>query len=391
MKGEQACSWQAFSMEVRLIEDRLLWNRFIAATSTGHLCQTYEWPENSGDAAGAGSLRIGALENGQLVAAILLVRSRAAGIPLPFFYAPRGPVCADPHAPALFHLIDYARLEARKRGGFLIRAEPNVLEDDVVWTETLRKLGFRHSSHTIYLRSAWVTDLRPSEDDILAAMMTTWRQNIRAGGRKGVTVRLGAGEADLDAFYRLLQETGERDRFHVYPKDLFRSMLEHFSSPAAGRYGTAEMALLLAEHEGVAIAAATVAVLGTWSWNLHSGSSGLAEHRKLRPNYLLQWECMRWAKAHGAEYYDWRTIPDVLKPGEELYGVYEFKRGFGGFVRRVLPTQDLILRPLIYWPYAAAVTLRRKGQQRRRRRFEERREHASSQTGALQGNEASHS
>jgi lipid II:glycine glycyltransferase (peptidoglycan interpeptide bridge formation enzyme) len=369
-------------MEVRLIEDRLLWNRFIAATSTGHLCQTYEWPENSGEAAGADSLRIGALENGQLIAAILLVRSRAAGIPLPFFYAARGPVCADPHSPALFALMSYARLEVRKRGGFLIRAEPNVLEDDVVWAETLRKLGFRPSSHTIYLRSAWVTDLRPSEDDILAAMMTTWRQNIRAGGRKGVTVRLGAGEADLDAFYRLLQETGERDRFHVYPKELFRSMLEHFSSQAAGRYGTAEMALLLAEHEGVAIAAATVAVLGTWSWNLHSGSSGLAEHRKLRPNYLLQWECMRWAKTHGADYYDWRTIPDVLKPGEELYGVYEFKRGFGGSVRRVLPTQDLILRPLIYWPYAAAVTLRRKGQQRQRRRFEEKREHASSQTGA---------
>jgi peptidoglycan pentaglycine glycine transferase (the first glycine) len=378
-------------MEVREIEDRLLWNRFIAATSTGHLCQTYEWPENSGEAAGAGSLRIGALENGQLVAAILLVRSRAAGIPLPFFYAPRGPVCVDPHSPALAHLMAYAQVEARKHGGFLIRAEPNVLEDDVVWAETLRKLGFRPSSHTIYLRGAWVTDLRSSEDDILAAMMTTWRQNIRAGGRKGVTVRLGTGEADLDAFYSLLQETGERDRFYVYPKDLFRSMLEHYSSEAARRYGTAEMVLLLAEHEGVAIAAATVAVLGTWSWNLHSGSSGLPEHRKLRPNYLLQWECMRWAKAHGADYYDWRTIPDVLKPGEELYGVYEFKRGFGGFVRRVLPTQDLILRPLIYWPYAAAVTLRRKGQQRRRRHFEERREHASSQTGALQGNEASHS
>ena len=50
---------------------------------------------------------------------------------------------------------------------------------------------------------------------------------------------------------------------------------------------------------------------------------------------------MRWVKRHGADYYDWRTIPDVLKPGEELYGVYEFKRGFGGFVRRVIPTQDL--------------------------------------------------
>jgi lipid II:glycine glycyltransferase (peptidoglycan interpeptide bridge formation enzyme) len=132
------------------------------------------------------------------------------------------------------------------------------------------------------------------------------------------------------------------------------------------------MALLLAEQNGEAIAAATVAVLGDWSWNLHSGSSGVPEHRKPRPNYVLQWECMRWAKGHGAAYYDWRTIPDVLKPGEELYGVYEFKRGFGGFERRVMPTQDLPLRPALYWPYNAAVSLRRALQKRRRSRARER-------------------
>jgi peptidoglycan pentaglycine glycine transferase (the first glycine) len=364
-------------MEVRLIEDRLLWNHFVAATSTGHLCQTYEWPENSGDLAGAGALRIGVLDNGQMVAAMLLVRSQAAGIRVPFFYAPRGPVCADPHSPALSQLIAFARIEARRRGGFFIRAEPNVVQDDSEWAETLRKLGFRPTTHTIYLRGAWVTNLQGTEDDLLAAMMTTWRQNIRAGGRKGITVRLGSGAADLDAFYGLLRETGERDRFHVYPKELFGNMLDHFSLEAAQSYGTAEMALLLAEHEGTPIAAATVAVLGDWSWNLHSGSSGQREHRKLRPNYLLQWECMRWAKAHGAQYYDWRTIPDVLKPGEELYGVYEFKRGFGGFERRVLPTQDLVLRPLIYWPYFAVVALRRRRNRRRRLQFEEQRERSA--------------
>jgi lipid II:glycine glycyltransferase (peptidoglycan interpeptide bridge formation enzyme) len=361
-------------MEARLIEDRLLWNRFIAATPTGHLCQTYEWPDQSGEDARTGSLRVGVLDGDRLVAAMLLVRSKASGVRAPFYYAPRGPVCADPASPALPLLISFAKREARRRGGFMIRAEPNIPQDDTAWTPVLRRLGFHPTNHTIYLRGAWVTDVRPGEDQILAGMMTTWRQNIRSGTRKGVTVRVGSGEADLDAFHRLLKETGERDKFYVYPKDLFRDMLTNYSVERAARDGTAQMVLLLAEHEGTPIAAATAAVLGEWSWNLHSGSSGLPEHRKLRPNYLLQWECMRWVKAHGAAYYDWRTIPDVLKPGEELYGVYEFKRGFGGFERRVLPTQDLVLRPAIYWPYNAAVTLRRNWQKRRRRAFEQRRE-----------------
>src|SRR5579875_699545 len=136
-------------MEARLIEDRALWNRFVAGAATGHLCQTYEWPENSGEEAGSGSLRVGVLEGGRLVAAMLLVRSKAAGVWAPFFYAPRGPVCDDPHSPALPLLIGAAKREAKRRGGFLIRAEPNIVQDDPVWPGVLRRLGFRPTAHTI--------------------------------------------------------------------------------------------------------------------------------------------------------------------------------------------------------------------------------------------------
>jgi lipid II:glycine glycyltransferase (peptidoglycan interpeptide bridge formation enzyme) len=367
-------------MEARLIEDRLLWNRFIASTPTGHLCQTYEWAEHSpGREARDDSLRVGVMEGGRLVAVMLLLRSKAAGVRAPFYYAPRGPVCADPRSPALPLLMRLARAEARKRRAFMIRAEPNVPEDDAVWPGVLRGLGFRPTRNQIYLRSAWVTDIRPSEDEILARMMMTWRQNIRAGARKGVTVRAGAGEADLDAFYRLLTETGARDDFPIYPKYVFADMLRNYSAGRAAAFGTAEMALLMTEHTGVPIAAGIVAVHGTGSWSLMCGSSGLPEHRKLRPNYVLQWESMRWSKARGAEFYDFRGIPDVLQPGEEMYGVYEFKRGFGGGVYRVLPTQDLPLRAALYWPYTLAVSARRDLQRWRRQRFEARRERERAQ------------
>jgi lipid II:glycine glycyltransferase (peptidoglycan interpeptide bridge formation enzyme) len=314
------------------------------------------------------------LEGGQLVAAMLLVRSKASGVRAPFYYAPRGPVCADPRSPALPLLLRLARAEARQRRAFMIRAEPNVAEGDPDWPGVLRRLGFRPTSNQIYLRSAWVTDIRPSEDEILAKMMMTWRQNIRAGARKGVIVRAGAGAADLEAFHRLLTETGARDDFPVYPQYVFADMLRNYSAARAAEFGTAEMALLMTEHAGVPVAAGIVAVLGTGSWSLMCGSSGLPEHRKLRPNYVLQWESMRWSKARGAEFYDFRGIPDVLEPGEEMYGVYEFKRGFGGSVHRVIPTQDLPLRPALYWPYTLAVSARRDLRHRRRQRFERRRE-----------------
>jgi peptidoglycan pentaglycine glycine transferase (the first glycine) len=367
-------------MEARLIDDRLLWNRFVAGAPTGHLCQTYEWAEHSpGHEAREDSLRVGVLDGGQLVAAMLLVRSKASGVRAPFYYAPRGPVCADPRSPALPLLVAAAQREARRRHAFLIRAEPNIPDGDTAWLEAFRRLGFRSSSHQIYLRSAWVTDIHPAEEQILAGMMMTWRQNIRAGLRKGLTTRVGGSEADLDAFHQLLVETGARDRFPVYPKYVFADMLANYAAERAAHDGTAEMALLLVEHEGQPVAAGIVAAFGKGSWSLMCGSSGQPAARKLRPNYLLQWESMRWARARGAEFYDFRGIPDVLKPGEEMYGVYEFKRGFGGAVYRVIPTQDLVLRPTIYWPYTLAVTARRALQQRARRRFEQQRTRARTQ------------
>src|SRR5262249_19886226 len=189
-----------------------------AASQPCHICQTYEWPEHQGAEAATGSLRVGVVdEQGRLQAAMLLVRSHAQGMRAPFFYVPRGPVCAD--ADALAPLVACARREARRRGAFMIRAEPNVLQDDAAWASRLRRLGFRPTSHQIYLRGSWVTDIAGPESAILGAMSPSWRRYIRGGAKNGMTIRQGSGEADLDAFYRLLVETGTRDGFHLYPKE----------------------------------------------------------------------------------------------------------------------------------------------------------------------------
>ena len=52
------------------------------------------------------------------------------------------------------------------------------------------------------------------------------------------------------------------------------------------------------------------------------------EHRERMPNHLLQWTAIQWARSQGCWYYNFRGIPDTLAEGEELWGVYVFKRGF---------------------------------------------------------------
>jgi peptidoglycan pentaglycine glycine transferase (the first glycine) len=346
-------------MEARIITDRKQWNQFVREAPTGHLCQTYEWSEHGEDpAARARALHVGVMDGDQLVGAVLLLRSKLPGLPGALYYAPRGPVVPDATGPVLPLLMQTAARLARKAGGFAMRVEPNMPDDEPQWRAAFERIGFHTSPHVIYLRNTWILDVRPSEKQLLDGMQTTWRYNIGKTGRSGVTIRQGRTEADLDIFYRLQAETATREHFYLYPRSVFRDMLAHYSPEAAARDDTALLTLLIAEHEGTALAATTVATFGAWAWSMHTGITSDAQARKLRPNYLLQWEAMRWAKSQGCAYFDFRNIPEILEPGQPMYGVYEFKKGFGGFFRRMMPTMELVLNPFIYYPYSWAVEVR---------------------------------
>ncbi len=78
------------------------------------------------------------------------------------------------------------------------------------------------------------------------------------------------------------------------------------------------------------------------------------------PTYLLQWEAMRWARARGCTSYDLWGVPDAelaeleagfTTRGDGLWGVYRFKRGFGGVLRRSAGSWDRIYLPLLYRLY----------------------------------------
>ncbi len=95
------------------------------------------------------------------------------------------------------------------------------------------------------------------------------------------------------------------------------------------------------------------------------------EQRNLMPNHLLQWTAMQWSKAHDCWYYNFRGIPDDLTENEgheqrELWGVYTFKRGFGGYAIRSLETHDLVYQPLVYEAYRRLLDVKRWRDERRK-------------------------
>jgi lipid II:glycine glycyltransferase (peptidoglycan interpeptide bridge formation enzyme) len=74
-------------------------------------------------------------------------------------------------------------------------------------------------------------------------------------------------------------------------------------------------------------------------------------HRDKMPNYLLQWEAIRWAKELGCHRYDLWGAPDRFDPSDPLWGVYRFKDGFPASVVRTIGAWDFAPNPLRYQLY----------------------------------------
>jgi peptidoglycan pentaglycine glycine transferase (the first glycine) len=267
-------------------------------------------------------------------------------------YIPMGPI--GDWLPDLLPALDTI---CSDEGAFMLKIEP-----DHPWDEDmagkLNQTGFRVSTQTIQPPRTILVDLEGDEDAILGRMKQKTRYNIRLAGRKGVIVRPWD---DIATYAAMTQETAERDAFGAHNQAYFQTAYDLF-------HLTGMCELLVAEVEGEPVAALMVFAHGRRAWYLYGASRDT--HREKMPTYLLQWEAMRWAKSKGCQVYDLWGIPDADENSLEaqftsrsdgLWGVYRFKRGFGGTVSRTMGAWDRIYNPFVYGLYQAAARFRGMG------------------------------
>ncbi len=332
------------------------WDDFVAGHPDSHILQTSPWGALKSQF-GWSDQRVGLAHADQLVAgAQTLTRRLPAGLGR-LAYVPKGPLVDwedEAQMTAMVNALDHA---ARARGAIALTIEP-ALPDADAHGEWLHALGFSPSPlGSVQPRRTIVVDIAPDEDAILAAMKQKTRYNVRLAGRKGVTVR-EASEADLPTFHALMATTGERDAFDVHTPAYYKAAFRLFAPRN-------QACLLLAEVEKEAVAAVMVFALPPRSWYFYGASSNA--HREKMPTYLLQWEGIRWAKSLGCTSYDLYGIPDqdeetledqFTQRSDGLWGVYRFKRGFGGALVRSVGAWDRVYAPSRYRLYRWMLALR---------------------------------
>lgn len=327
--------------------DEARWDAFVEGHPRGHFLQFSGWGALK-EAFGWEALRVGLLEDGRLVAGAQVLFRPLPGLGrmgLRFAYIPKGPLVAWEDEAQARALLDAVHGVVRARGGLLLRVEPE-LRDTPEHRAWLQRYGLNPSARWIQPRTTVWVDISPAEEVILARMKQKWRYNIRLAGRKGVVVREG-GEEDVERFIALMQITGDRKAFGVHAPEYYRAFWRIFA--AQGR-----AVLLMAEYEGEALAGIMVGQCGPHAYYLYGASGN--RHRNLMPSHLLQWEAMRWAKARGCTGYDLWGVPDevgkdpdapIPDPPQGMWGVWRFKRGFGGEIVRYVGAWDRAYYPLV--------------------------------------------
>jgi peptidoglycan pentaglycine glycine transferase (the first glycine) len=374
------------------------WNLAIASLPDAHILQTWEWAQIKGEvgwqavprlwAADGSPLELQGQANLAVSAAAMVLRRRLPiggfSARLQILYAPKGPLLDWSNVSLRRQVLDDLYVLARRSDAIFIKIDPNVLlgrgvtggpgaEDDRTGLDVLSDLkarGWLSSPEQIQFRNTVWVDLDGTEDDLLARMKQKTRYNIRLAERKGVKIRLGS-EADFDMLYRMYAETSLRDGFVIRDETYYTRVWKIFMDNLCEKAGIPGPAAqpLIAEVEGEAVAAVIPVRFAGSAWYLYGMSR--AVHREKMPNYLLQWEAMRWAKQSGCRLYDLWGAPDDFSEKDPMWGVYRFKEGLGGNVARTIGAWDLPVKPLFYRLYTQTLprilgVMRYRGKQRTR-------------------------
>ncbi|MCA0455778.1 MAG: peptidoglycan bridge formation glycyltransferase FemA/FemB family protein [Chloroflexi bacterium] len=355
---------------VKTITDRSQWNTALSTLPFAHVLQTWEWGEFKRATTGWQPQRL-AFERGGQIVAMASVGVRSIG-PLKVMYISKGPALDYSDTLLVAEVFDHLQTLARRQRAIWLKIDPDVIaatgipsgDDENPDTpnatgqavlQTLNTRGWRFSADQIQFRNTVTIDVSRTEDELLAAMSQNTRRKVRTAEKKGVSVRAGT-VADLPVLYDLYRTTGERDHFLIRPPEYYKLAWQTFIEA-----GLAQP--LIAEVEGKAIAHVILFRFAKTCWYIYGASSN--EERDRMPNYLLQWEAMRWAKAHGCTTYDMWGAPNEFNESDSMWGVYEFKRGFRGTVTRTIGAWDYAPYPLLYagytqlWPKVLGLMKRR--------------------------------
>ena len=158
--------------------------------------------------------------------------------------------------------------------------------------------SFLSAPHDMQPRETFVVDISKGEAELLAAMKSKTRYNVRLAEKKGVRVFQTTDEQYRQSFIDLVTGTADRKGIVPHPRAYYEAMLTTLLGDTA--------TLFVAEHEGDILGINFMTYHEGTATYLHGGSADVK--REYMAPFLLQWEAMKDAKRRRCTRYDFGGV-----------------------------------------------------------------------------------
>lgn len=351
---------------------------------------------------------VGMKKNNKIVGATLLLFKNLP-LGLKIFYSPRGFLIDYNDEELLKEFVLEIKEYVKKENGFILKIDPyveyktrdidgNIVEggvDNSKVVENLKKLGFKHYgfnkdiSKELQPRWMYVLDLKgKTEDEIFSNFSKHYRKTIRRTEKQGLVVEKISKDKLMD-YKKIMEHTSSRrdfiDRPYSYYENMYDKIGENliinvcYLDTNLGINKFKDEIKKIEEYQDIKdyhlkdiedykkkielyksyqkkygdkipLAGTMSIVCGKEYLNLFGGA--YEEFMHYDAQYLIKWHTMKEALNLGCEIYNFYGISgNFEKENNDMYGVYEFKRGFGGRVVELIGEFDLIISKPKYCLY----------------------------------------
>ena len=190
---------------------------------------------------------------------------------------------------------------------------------------------------------SYVIDLTKSEDDLLAAMHSKTRYNIKTANRHEVKIEEATNHQGFDTYLKLLFDTTKRQGFYLHSESYHRQLWKTLLPTGIPH-------IMLASYQGQVLSATMLFVLKDKLFYPYGAS--LDTHREVMAPTLLMWECIKFGKSQKLKSFDmWGSLGPDAKETDQGFGFHKFKQGYGGQLVQFVGTYDLVINQNLYKVY----------------------------------------
>lgn len=366
---------------------------FLSSIEIGKLRQKRNWSVNY----------VGIKDNNILYGAAMLL-SKKKHLNKYEFYSPRGFLVDYSNKELLNYFTKEIIKYIKNKNGYILRIDPYIInkerdingdivengQDNKEIILSLNNLGFKKIKTSKNEQVSWMFSLDlegKSEEQILKEMKPNTRNIIKKVEKNGIKIKeLEFNE--LHIFNDILNKTAKRKDFSPRNQEYYEDMYNLFHPKNEVKYYIAELNIneyvkkltkeieekkdkLKSQNikktrreelkkdiklletkisEAKDIKDKTKSDIITLSGSMfifikpeiiYLSSGNYEEYLKFNSQYLLQWEVIKYGIKHGFKKHNFYGIPENINKHPDNYGIYEFKKGFNGYVEELIGEYEL--------------------------------------------------